>query len=110
MNGTTKFFHLTALTAASVLYLWSTSQISAQTTRNCAPRDKVVERLASRYGETRQSVGLGNNNAMVEVFASAESGSWTITVTTPSGVTCLVASGNAFETVAEVLPTTDSDA
>ena len=46
------------------------SQVSAQQARNCAPRDVVVERLASGYGETRQSVGLGANNAMVEVFAS----------------------------------------
>jgi hypothetical protein len=68
----------------------------------CAPRAVVVERLASKYGETQQSIGLGTNNAMVEVFASSNSGSWTITVTSATGITCLVASGLAFETLAEV--------
>lgn len=83
---------------------------SAQTARNCAPRETVVERLASKYGESRQSMGLGANNAVVEVFASSESGSWTITVTSPAGLTCLVASGQHFEELAEVLPNTDDDA
>jgi hypothetical protein len=78
--------------------------------QNCAPREVVVERLADRYGETRQSMGLGANNAMVEVFASPSSGTWTITITSAHGITCLVASGQAFETLAEVLPADGSDA
>ena len=71
---------------------------------NCAPREVVVERLAERYRETRQSMGLGANSAVVEVFASRETGTWTITVTTPQGMTCLVASGQAFQTLNDPLP------
>lgn len=67
---------------------------------NCAPRDMVLQRLAQGYGESRQAIGLGSNNAMFEVFAS-EAGSWTITVTFPDGATCLVASGQAFESLSE---------
>lgn len=78
--------------------------------RNCAPRDMVVERLATKYGESRQSMGLGSNNAVIEVFASPVSGSWTIIVTTPRGIACLVASGQAYETMAEALPAEGSDA
>lgn len=76
----------------------------------CAPRDTVVERLASSYGETRQSMGLGANNAVIEVFASDKSGSWTITVTGTNGITCLVASGQSFEAMAESLPALGNDA
>ena len=83
---------------------------SAQSGANCAPRDMVVERLAAKYGEVRQSMGLGANNAVVEVFASDVSGSWTITVTTANGLTCLVASGQAFEALAEVPPVEGNDA
>ncbi|MFU1478014.1 hypothetical protein ACM25N_10010 [Roseovarius sp. C7] len=79
-------------------------------TQRCAPRDMVVDRLAKKYGESRQSMGLGANNAVIEVFASPSSGSWTITVTTPQGITCLVASGQAYETMAEALPDAGSDA
>ncbi|WP_371168207.1 hypothetical protein [Aliiroseovarius sp. 2305UL8-7] len=69
---------------------------------NCAPRNALIERLAEAYGETRRSIGLAANNTMVEVFASSESGTWTITVTTPQGITCLVANGRSFETLNEV--------
>lgn len=91
------------LGAVLLLLLVTAASLSAQG-QNCAPRAHVVERLASKYGETRQSMGLGSNNAVMEVFASAETGSWTITVTMANGITCLVASGQAFEALAEALP------
>ncbi len=94
----------TILTAGVVLLTLAIAVMApaahAQDTRNCAPRDRVIERLASSYGETRRSMGLGANNAVVEVFASDTSGSWTITVTLPNGITCLVASGQAYEGMA----------
>lgn len=77
---------------------------------NCAPRDVVLDRLADRYGESRQSIGLGANNAVVEVFASTETGTWTIIVTTAQGLTCMIASGQAFETLAEAPPAPGTDA
>lgn len=110
MKRTTKLLHLAALTAASVFYIATTSLASAQQQRNCGPRDLVVERLATGYGETRQSLGIGANNSMVEVYASEETGSWTILVTLPTGVSCLVASGESFEAVAEALPAPGNDA
>ena len=90
---------------------FGTVSASAQSsTRNCGPRDMVVERLAAGYGETRQSMGLGADSSVIEVFASPETGTWTITVTTPNGTTCLVASGQAFEELAEALPAPGDDA
>jgi len=70
---------------------------------NCAPRETVIERLAEVYGETRQSVALATNNAVVETFASLSTGTWTITLTQPDGLTCIVASGQSFELVTESL-------
>jgi len=77
---------------------------------NCADHAAVTMLLADRYGESRQSIGMGANNTLVEIFASAETGTWTITVTQPGGPTCLVASGNQFEHLAEALPNTDPGA
>ncbi|ADK73432.1 hypothetical protein RDJLphi1_gp31 [Roseobacter phage RDJL Phi 1] len=67
--------------------------------RNCAPRDAVVERLQSKYAEAVHARGLAANGTMLEVWGSNESGSWTVTITTPQGLTCLVASGQSFEDV-----------
>lgn len=93
--------YLTALSAIVALFAVPTM---AQTPQHCAPRDQVVDRLASKYGESRQSMGLGSNNAVMGVFANVEGGSWTITVTMANGMTCLVASGQAYEALAEALP------
>lgn len=82
-------------------------QTQAQT-GNCADHAQVVARLAERYGESRQSIGLGSDNAVVEVFASLDTGSWTITVTRPGGLTCLVAAGEAYQYVNEPLAQFDT--
>lgn len=77
---------------------------------NCADHAQVVERLAERYGESRQSIGLADDNSVVEVFASMDTGSWTITVTRPGGPTCLVAAGQAYQHLNEPLAQIDSKA
>ena len=98
------------LIALAAVALWS-GPVAAQQGRACGMRDIVVARLAEGYGESRQAIGLGANNAVVETFANAETGTWTITVTMPNGMTCLVASGQAYEAlVEEVAPAGESDA
>ena len=92
------------LTMSLGLTVLVAQQASAQQNRNCAPREAGVERLATTYGESRQSVGLGEQGVMIETFASSDTGTWTITLTTPNGQTCLVASGQSWEQLAEALP------
>lgn len=94
--------HLLTLSLGVGAMLLATHHAFAQP-NNCAQRDVVVAHLAEGFGETRHAIGLGANNAVVEVFASAQTGTWTITVTLPNGVTCLIASGHAFETLTEQL-------
>jgi hypothetical protein len=84
--------------------LLTSQNANAQQQQACADRQMVVERLQSRYGEVRQSIGLGQNNSVVEMFASTTTGTWTIVVTTAGGVSCLVASGESWERLAEQLP------
>ena len=76
---------------------------AADAQQQCAPREVVIQHLGERFGETRQTIGLGQENRVFETFASEESGTWTITVTLPNGVTCLVASGRGFERLDEEL-------
>ncbi len=84
-------------------------QASAEANPQCAPRALVLERLSDGYDETRQSIGLGTGGAVVETFASSETGTWTITVTNTQGITCLIAAGQAFETLTEALPAKGTD-
>lgn len=111
MKRETKLLKASAMAAGVALFAnVATTATAQQGSRNCGPREMVIERLAEGYGETRQSMGLGANNAVIEVFASSETGTWTITVTRPNGLTCLVASGQAFEELAEALPAKGDDA
>ncbi len=103
----TRTFLKMTLGATTLAFMATQSMAQAA---NCAPHDVVVQRLAAGYGESRQSIGVGANNTVVEVFASLETGSWTITVTAAGGLTCMVASGQAFQVMAEGLPNTDSPA
>lgn len=68
--------------------------------QNCAPREVVIQRLAEKYGETRRSIGIAQQGAVMETFASDDTGTWTMTVTTPGGVTCMAVSGQSFEALA----------
>ncbi len=80
--------------------LFGAAAASAQG-QNCGQRGAVVERLAGQYGESRQSIMMAPQSRVVEVWASLETGTWTITVTLPSGMTCLVASGQSYEVLDE---------
>jgi hypothetical protein len=108
VNGNDPMKHqfLALSLGVGAMILATNHAFAQQQNRNCADRARVVERLADGFGESRQSIGLGANNSVIEVFASAETGTWTITVTTPAGLTCLVASGQAFESVDEELTPT----
>lgn len=63
---------------------------------NCAQRDRVVERLKSKYSESFAGGGLQasrTRSSVVEVWASKETGTFTVILTTPEGMACIVATG-----------------
>ncbi len=70
----------------------------------CAPRDTVIAHLSEKYGETRRSIGLAGQGAVMEMHAASDTGTWTITMTLPNGTTCMIASGQGYEAVTEELP------
>ena len=57
----------------------------------------MVAKLAKRFGETLRSVGLQRAEGLVEVYASEKTGTWTILVTRPDGMSCLLAAGELWE-------------
>lgn len=54
--------------------------------------------LHERYGEAQQFFGL-SGSAVLEMWANRETGSWTLISTSPNGVSCLIAAGEAFQPV-----------
>ena len=62
----------------------------------CGDRVKVTAKLEKNYNERRSGLGLGSNGGVIELF-TAESGSWTILITMPGSVTCVLGSGEGWE-------------
>ncbi|TVQ34274.1 MAG: hypothetical protein EA356_10820 [Geminicoccaceae bacterium] len=67
------------------------------TTTLCHDHQALVQALADRYREVPVSIGLQNDGQLIEVFASGDTGTWTILLTRPDGVSCILAAGKHFE-------------
>ncbi len=59
---------------------------TAQT--SCGARETVIEQLQTKYKEVLNAAGLQTANSLIEIWASAETGSWTILSTNQSGLSC----------------------
>jgi hypothetical protein len=82
----------TFLTLAGVFILALLASSAGQAQMACENRDKIAKTLKQDYAEAPVSAGLDTAGRMIEVFAST-TGSWTILMTLPSGVSCLLATG-----------------
>ena len=71
---------------------------ASQMMRSCAGRSEIVKFLDSNFAEKLTAVGLINQNAVLEVYA-AESGTWTLIVTDVHGISCVLLSGDNWETM-----------
>jgi len=79
---------------------------------NCAMREQVVSRLQAKYSEQLTAGGLQgvkNTQAVIEVWASPETGTFTVMQTQPNGVSCIVATGTEWFSQAPTLADKGAD-
>lgn len=88
---------------AGLLVLGAATGASAQTV--CNPRAEILTQLSDRYKEAPTGMGLTASGQVLELLSS-ENGTWTIIVTNPQGVSCVLAVGEAWEEQARVLAKT----
>lgn len=68
---------------------------------DCAPVAKVMEVLEGQFRE--QSTGFGiiedtqGNAAILETLANPETGTWTVVIHRPDGLSCVMASGEGWQ-------------
>jgi len=65
--------------------------------QNCAPMTVIEDRLTDLYGERRAESGLRSASSIIEVWRNDETGTWTILMVRPSGMGCLIASGEMWQ-------------
>lgn len=62
----------------------------------CHDRETVLAIMAKKYAEVPVAVGVSNSGGLVEVLAAGDGGTWSIIVTSPKGMSCLVAAGEGW--------------
>ncbi len=58
----------------------------------------MLDRLASEYGEELIEVKMLEEHGLVEVLTSPTKGTWTLLLTRPGGISCVLAAGNGLDT------------
>ena len=61
----------------------------------CGERRDVLNKLEERYDEKPAAYGVGSDGRMVEVLVGPL-GTWTILSTSPTGITCILGSGDGW--------------
>jgi type IV secretory pathway VirB2 component (pilin) len=71
---------------------------ASQAMLSCAGRSDVVKFLDKNFAEKLTAVGLVNQNSVLEVYA-ADSGTWTLVVTDVHGISCILLSGDSWDSM-----------
>lgn len=82
---------LAALLALALL------SVEAQALGMCGKRADFVDALKGKYNETPRALAIAGDVNLVEVFASKDTGTWTILVTTPEGKSCIIGAGKDWQ-------------
>ena len=69
---------------------------------HCGQRDDIVSKLGQIFQESPMAMGVVNQNAVIEIFVSSE-GTWTILATGTDGQSCVVSSGENWESTSMVI-------
>jgi len=65
----------------------------------CLPRETLVQTLQSNFGERLTGGGLQSSRQLLEIWSSGETGSFTVFFTQPNGISCIVATGQHWNSV-----------
>ncbi len=84
-----------AIMFAATLIVWSTLG-TAQAEPVCGMHRQLIEALQSSHSETPQAMGVTAEGALIQVMVSP-AGGWTILVTVPKGPSCIVATGQDWQ-------------
>ena len=64
----------------------------------CGSHASLIAQLDMKYGEVRLGWGLAGSSVIIEVWVSEETGTWTILEVYPSGIACVGATGDGWQT------------
>lgn len=63
----------------------------------CGPHTDVVKALGDRFHETQSAMALTSAGTLLEVLTADGGATWTIIVSRPDGLSCVVAAGQDWQ-------------
>src|SRR3546814_2180779 len=71
--------------------------ISAAASENqCGEHKDVKQLLLQKYNESPVGLGITSQGGLVEVLTASDGATWSIIVTMPDGLSCLIAAGESW--------------
>ncbi len=99
-------FLVFALLAVGALPLGSEPASAQGGPAVCRARDGLLSQLESKYGEVPVAIGVtggAGGGALIELLTAKDGITWTLILTSPQGLSCLIASGEGWRPLAPAL-------
>ena len=94
-------YRLALVLSTVSLLLWG--QTAAAQQPACTDRTDVLDHLSNKYSEAPVAMGIANNGGVIEILSSKTGNSWTIILTMPNGMTCMIAAGENWESIPRIV-------
>ncbi len=79
---------------AFALLLHTAATVKAQPV--CMPHDDFRMELQRNFLEAPAAIAIANNGALIELYAKRDKPSWTLVITRPGGLSCVLVAGEEW--------------
>ncbi len=98
--------HWTVVAKSSAALLLGAVAISSpaaaeQPPAACGPHTEVIKALGDKFHETQSATALTSAGTLLEVLTASDGSTWTIIVSRPDGLSCVVAAGQNWQDKAD---------
>ncbi|HMR29518.1 MAG TPA: hypothetical protein PKA13_06540 [Geminicoccaceae bacterium] len=91
-----KLMMLGIVAAAAALMATTPARADEQSAGCHAPKE-IARLLSTDFSEKPVAYGLQQDGTLMQIFASKTGETWTVVLTTPAGLSCIVAEGIRWE-------------
>jgi len=103
LRGTAALTFATALVSGAVVAAPAARADQALTA--CGPHTDVIKALGDKFHEKQSATALTSAGTLLEVLTASDGATWTIIVSRPDGLSCVVAAGQNWQDKANTAAT-----
>lgn len=85
------------IVAGAAAVMTTTSARADEESVGCHAPQEIARLLSADFSEKPVAYGLQQDGTLMQIFASKTGETWTVVLTTPAGLSCIVAEGTRWE-------------